>query len=35
VTIRLGESVRTGGYSVKQKQELAERLHEEVGRLLA
>jgi 1-acyl-sn-glycerol-3-phosphate acyltransferase len=34
VTIRLGEPIQTTGYSVKQKQELAERLQEEVGRLL-
>lgn len=34
VTIRLGAPIRTEGYGVKQKQELAERLQEEVGKLL-
>jgi 1-acyl-sn-glycerol-3-phosphate acyltransferase len=34
VTIRLGAPIRTEGYAVKQKQELAERLQEEVRQLL-
>ncbi|MBC8316811.1 MAG: 1-acyl-sn-glycerol-3-phosphate acyltransferase [Desulfobulbaceae bacterium] len=35
VTIRVGKPIDTSDYTVKQKQELAERLHDEVAKLLA
>ena len=35
VVIRIGEPVETSGYTVKQKHELAQRLHEAVAALLA
>jgi 1-acyl-sn-glycerol-3-phosphate acyltransferase len=34
VTVRIGAPIETGGYSVKQKQDLAERLQREVAALL-